>query len=223
VIDFGLSKRYRDPKTGEHIPYKDKKQLTGTARYASVNTHLGIEQSRRDDLEAIGYILVYFLRGGQLPWQGLNGRTKDEKYNRIKEKKVATTVEQLTAGLPEEGAFTDYLVYCRNLRFDEKPDYQYLRRLFKESMHRNGYEYDYAYDWTASAEKKYSKATVSQILGVGGGDESHQRRVGENKRLSGGAHRSSTERKPPPAGGAGGFQIQTANMSYGSSYTRPVG
>jgi len=73
-------------------------------------------------------------------------------------------VEQLTHGLPEESAFLDYLVYCRNLRFDEKPDYQYLRRLFKEAMHRNGYEYDYAYDWTAS-EKKYAKATVSQILG----------------------------------------------------------
>jgi serine/threonine protein kinase len=131
MIDFGLAKRYRDPKTGEHIPYRDNKSLTGTARYASVNTHLGIEQSRRDDLESIGYILIYFLKG-TLPWQGLQAKHKNEKYDKIKEKKIQTTVEALTRGLPEE--FSKYLNYCRNLKFEEKPDYNYLRSLFKDLM-----------------------------------------------------------------------------------------
>ena len=146
MIDFGLAKRFRDPKTGDHIPYRDNKSLTGTARYASVNTHLGIEQSRRDDLESIGFILVYFLKG-TLPWQGLQAKNKNEKYDRIKEKKVSTTIESLTRQLPEE--FSSYLTYCRNLKFEEKPDYNYLRKLFKDLMNKNGFECDYIYDWTS--------------------------------------------------------------------------
>ena len=93
-------------------------------------------------MESISYILIYFLKG-QLPWQGLQGRTKDEKYERIKEKKASTPIEELVSGMQESQVFLEYLYYCRNLRFDEKPDYQYLRRLFKDAMHRNGFDYDY--------------------------------------------------------------------------------
>lgn len=99
AIDFGLAKRFRDPKTGNHIPYRDGKSLTGTARYASINTHLGIEQSRRDDLESLGYVLVYFLLS-ELPWQGMKAKTMKEKYEKIMEKKIATPIESLCKGFP---------------------------------------------------------------------------------------------------------------------------
>jgi len=145
IIDFGLAKRYRDPRTHRHIPYVEGKSLTGTARYASINTHLGIEQSRRDDLESLGYVLMYFNRG-QLPWQGLKAVTKKEKYNRIAEKKMSTPVEILCKHFPNE--FATYLNYCRALRFDDKPDYAYLRRLFRDLFFRQGYAADYRFDWT---------------------------------------------------------------------------
>ena len=106
LIDFGLAKKYRDGKTYHHIPYKENKTLTGTARYASINSHLGIgkkydyqEHSRRDDLESIGYVLIYFSKR-QLPWQKMKGASKQEKYHKIMEKKMMIPVEVLCKGLP---------------------------------------------------------------------------------------------------------------------------
>jgi casein kinase 1 len=145
LIDFGLAKKYRDPKTHQHIPYRENKNLTGTARYASINAHLGIEQSRRDDLEAIGYVIIYLTKG-YLPWQGIKANNKQEKYHKIMEKKMTTPVEILCKGLPVE--FSIYLNYCRTLRFEDKPDYGYLRKMFKELFLREGYESDFMYDWT---------------------------------------------------------------------------
>ncbi|XP_074083031.1 casein kinase I isoform X3 [Macrotis lagotis] len=144
IIDFGLAKKYRDARTHQHIPYRENKNLTGTARYASINTHLGIEQSRRDDLESLGYVLMYF-NLGSLPWQGLKAATKRQKYERISEKKMSTPIEVLCKGYPSE--FSTYLNFCRSLRFDDKPDYSYLRQLFRNLFHRQGFSYDYVFDW----------------------------------------------------------------------------
>ncbi|XP_044734592.1 casein kinase I isoform X2 [Chrysoperla carnea] len=144
IIDFGLAKRYRDNRTQSHIPYRENKNLTGTARYASINTHLGIEQSRRDDLESLGYVLMYFNRGS-LPWQGLKAATKRQKYERISEKKMSTPIEELCKGYPNE--FPTFFNYCRQLRFEERPEYAYLRQLFRTLFHRKGFTYDYVFDW----------------------------------------------------------------------------
>jgi casein kinase 1 len=163
VIDFGLAKKYRDTKTHQHICYTEHKNLTGTARYASINTHLGIEQSRRDDLESLGFVLMYFNRG-QLPWQGLKATTKRQKYSLITERKMAIPVEVLCKGYPKE--FATYLSYCRSLRFDDKPDYSYLRRLFRDLFYRKGYRADLVFDWTIlnydSIEKSLGSGTSNK-------------------------------------------------------------
>merc|ERR1711920_470624 len=167
LIDFGLAKKYRDPKSQQHIPYRENKSLTGTARYASINAHLGVEQSRRDDLEAIGYVLMYFNRG-QLPWQGMQANTKEEKYHKIMESKRATSIEVLCKGYP--AVFASYLNYCRALRFEDRPDYAYLRRLFKDLFMREGFVNDGVLDWSqhagqTSSSKPDSKAKSGEKAG----------------------------------------------------------
>ncbi|KAK9386922.1 kinase-like domain-containing protein [Lipomyces mesembrius] len=144
VVDFGMAKQYRDPKTKQHIPYRERKSLSGTARYMSINTHLGREQSRRDDLEALGHVFMYFLRGG-LPWQGLKAATNKQKYEKIGEKKQTTQIKDLCEGFPEQ--FEKYLTYVRNLGFEDTPDYDYLRDLFTQALRSVNEVEDGEYDW----------------------------------------------------------------------------
>ncbi|XP_050357670.1 casein kinase I isoform X4 [Nymphalis io] len=161
MIDFGLAKKFRDIRTRVHIAYREDKNLTGTARYASINAHLGIEQSRRDDMESLGYVLMYFNRGS-LPWQGLKAITKKQKYERISEKKMSTPVEVLCKGFPAE--FSMYLNYCRGLCFEEAPDYMYLRQLFRILFRTMNYQYDYTFDWTILRQRKQQSSEATAAL-----------------------------------------------------------
>ena len=132
--------------------------MIGTARYASINTHLGIEQSRRDDLESVGYVLLYFLRG-ELPWQGLKAKNMKEKYEKIMEKKISTSVDYLCKGFPEE--IKNFICYVRNLNFDERPDYKSLKKLFRTIAEREKIEYDFQFDWVV----KKAQQEVNAWLG----------------------------------------------------------
>ncbi|KAM8703537.1 hypothetical protein ACLKA7_008199 [Drosophila subpalustris] len=143
MIDFGLAKRYYRPSTRKHITYNERHELIGTARYASVHAHYA-EQGRRDDLESVGYLLLYFLRG-RLPWQGINAETRVQKYEKIAESKSTLALNVLCAGIPSE--FYVYMKYCRSLHFTEQPDYVFLRQLFQKLFRSHFLLYDYLYDW----------------------------------------------------------------------------
>ena len=145
-----MAKHYRDPTTKQHIPMKNKKSLSGTARYMSINTHKGHEQSRRDDLEALGNVFMYFLRGS-LPWQGLKAGTNKEKYEKIGEKKQSVPVDELCEGFPKE--FADFVNYVRHLEFEETPDYKYMKKLFSDLLERMNETDDGMYDWVAQKSR----------------------------------------------------------------------
>lgn len=159
IIDFGLSDFYRD-KTGKHIPYKTNCTFKGTYRYASKNSHFKIEQSRRDDLESLGYILIYFLKG-KLPWQSLKVNKNDRK-RAIGKHKESITIEKLTENLPEE--FYIFMKYVRNLSFHDEPNYDWIKNLFQSCLFRHNMVYDYIFDWNLPLKNNNPVRDVSKDL-----------------------------------------------------------
>ncbi|EJW01548.1 CK1/CK1 protein kinase [Edhazardia aedis USNM 41457] len=128
LIDYGMCKKYI--VNGEHIPFIKGKVLTGTARYTSINTHKGYEQSRRDDLEGIAYVLIYLIKGGELPWMGIPAPSRKEKYAKIGMRKEEVSINDLCDGIEGKEFFIEYLEYVRKLGFYENPDYEKCKGIF---------------------------------------------------------------------------------------------
>ena len=164
LLDFGLAKKYRSSKTLEQYPFIKKKKLTGTARYASIHALEEMEQSRRDDLESVGYVLMYFLRG-DLPWQGLKIKSKEDRYKKILDKKKETTSEQLCKNFPDE--FREYLEYSRNLEYTEEPKYEKFRNKFYNLVcNKMNDNFDFIYDWTTESDLKKRKTNAVNNNGI---------------------------------------------------------
>ena len=151
LVDFGLAKKYRSSSTLMHYPLINKKKLTGTPRYASINALKGLEQSRRDDMESLSYVLI-FLSKGELPWQHINAKSKEERNEKILEKKIAISSARLCSGLPHE--FVKFLDHTKNLEYTQKPDYDFLRKLLKCVIKDNNIIPNYIFDWTTKEEIK---------------------------------------------------------------------
>ena len=145
ILDFGLAKKYRSSTSLQQLAFTNRNKIIGTARYASINALQGNEHSRRDDLEAAGYVLLYFAKG-KLPWQGLEAKNKDEKYKKILEMKIKMSSKELCEGLPQE--FEIIIEYIRNLEYLEQPDYEKLRGYFNTMLRKGHNKFDYIYDWT---------------------------------------------------------------------------
>jgi serine/threonine protein kinase len=158
VIDFGLAEPYRDPWTGQHLASCEKKSHAGTMRFSSINWHMGAQQSRRDDMETLSYIFLYFLRGS-LPWQSYRPKRsrnwKKEISRRFMDQKL-NAVDSAFDSYPKE--FLIYHKYCRSLGFKEAPDYEYVRKLFRDLFDREGFEYDYDFDWSSANRRKAEPA-----------------------------------------------------------------
>jgi serine/threonine protein kinase len=161
LIDFGLSMSYINMDTLQHNSYEHKRQFTGSFRYSSINNHKGIQQSRRDDLESIGYMLIYFYKG-RLPWQNIPANNKKEKLHKTYLKKKSISIEELCCDCPKE--FRLYMEYCRKLGYKERPDYSYIKHLFYKVMKRNKFIHDGKYDWNTDIDTEQKKELMKTEL-----------------------------------------------------------
>ena len=159
LIDFGLSKKYKSDKTGKHLKFGFTGKLTGTVRFASANALRGGEQSRRDDLESIAYMIIFFMRG-KLPWQGVTGTKKMERYLKIYKMKKNVTPEDLCKSLPSQ--MVSFVKYVKQLEFEQEPDYNYLRSLFQSILKQRKMNFDsFVFSWIKISDIKKLKDPIN--------------------------------------------------------------
>ena len=149
LIDFGISRKYRSSRTLKHVKFDLTGRMFGTVRYASYNASRGIEQSRRDDLESIANMLIYMYTG-KLPWKGISLKDKKskKKYFDMLALKKYLSAERICAGMPKE--FIEFYKYCRKLNFEQDPDYEYLRNLFRKILLGCLEINDYKFSWISN-------------------------------------------------------------------------
>jgi casein kinase 1 len=180
LIDFGISAPYLDPRSHEHKDFTRNNGLIGTAQYVSVNTHLGDQQSRRDDVESIMYMLIRFLKG-TLPWNGIKDCDRDARNEKITQVKLHTTPEALCSDLPNE--FLVVLDHIRRLSYEMTPNYHWIRGVFQRLFVKSGFVYDSVFDWDEAAAihkpvpSEYLLQCATQF------QFSHERHVRERKSL----------------------------------------
>jgi len=149
ICDFGLSDYYINPTDQTHILETKGHSRYGTVRYASLNNHKGVEQSRRDDLESLGFVLLYAARGN-LPWQTIRDEDRRQKWSKVFEMKSGTKLTDLCERLPK--VFVTYMEEVRKLEFKQRPDYDHLRKMFKDEYDRQNFKRKTKYDWETAIE-----------------------------------------------------------------------
>ena len=159
IIDFGFAKKYKSMTTNKIYSLTEKHKLTGTSRYASINAMKGLQQSCRDDMESLGYMLYFFLKG-KLPWMGIKEKNKEDLDQKILEKKIETVNEILGKDLPIQ--FCEFLAYAKNLKYDETPDYNLFKRKMNEIICLGGQTFDKIYDWTDKNKLKEEESEETE-------------------------------------------------------------
>ncbi len=146
IIDFGLTKKFRSDR-GNHVKFSVTKHIVGTPRFCSINAMRGVEQSRRDDLESLSYLLLYFILGS-LPWQGLKISSRAQRFKQITKIKKNLKIETVLQNFPPE--IIIFCKYTRKLGFTENPKYDYLKNLLNSVLNKYGFVNDKKFSWIDS-------------------------------------------------------------------------